>query len=373
MDFGTKFVPNLNYISLVLNIAGNTLKIRFSVIIALLLLVCFSLQTPRVLSFEGSSAKVLTQTKLIELGTEVNNYARNYTDNVIEIVNDTLLMFNQTTIIHLQIKSVFEVQHDNNLSDEKCSNKTTNDHSFIITIKSPEQSWKLNFTTVVSDQIFKAEAMNLSTKPAQQTPIQMHYVGSGIIKKDSFTTFLKLHLTLRLSDDHIYPLTITILVQVGRLSETVILSNEKRRKIYEYLKKHPGAHLREITKNFGLGVHAVKWHLSVLERFRFIGHDRCGRYLIFYPTGRRPSRLQVQIRIALLNKNAAKILGFIASNPGITQVVICRQLKLHKNTVNYHVQKLTTQGIIEKIKCKKNVRLYITEAEHKVDGIKAQT
>lgn len=333
-------------------------------IIALLFLVGFSLQTPRALSFEESSAKVLTQKAHIELETEANNYTRNYTDNTVKDFNDTSLTFNQTTIIHLQTEFVFEVQQDNNLSNEKRSNKTINDYSFIIAIKSPEQLWKLNFTAVVSDQIFKAEAMNSSTKPTQPTSIQIYYVGSNIIKKDSFATFLKLHLTIKLSDDH-YHLTITILVQVARLSETVILSNERRRKIYEYLKKHPGVHLRKIMKHFGLGVHAAKWHLSILEHSSFISHDRCGRYLIFYPTGKRPSRLQVQIRIALLNKNTAKILGFIASNPGITQVMICRQLKLPKNTVNYHVQKLTKQGIIEKIKCKRNVRLYVTEAKHK--------
>ncbi|MDD1777207.1 MAG: hypothetical protein LUQ65_03490, partial [Candidatus Helarchaeota archaeon] len=55
-----------------------------------------------------------------------------------------------------------------------------------------------------------------------------------------------------------------------KLFKDDILTNETRRKIYEYILANPGAHEREIRTAFELGSYMAYRHLTLLENFGFI-------------------------------------------------------------------------------------------------------
>ena len=318
------------------------MKVRFVTIIIILLLVYFPLQAQIAPPLEGNLTNVIIQKESAKVETVLNN---NASSNV------------ELTSVKAQWNGA---QDKINLS-------------FRIRIGSPEQTEEQTFTVAMDSaynahsERLKVQVLNLSSQPIKPTMVQAFtfedVVKESVVQDCSFEDFLELQLSIEFSNGKVYHLTITILVaHVGRISEANVLLNERRRRIYEYLIRHPGAHLREIMRSFNLGVHAVQWHLSMLERFHLIGHDRCGRYLIFYPIGNRPSNLEVKIRNALQNEKTTKILFIIASNPGISPTSVYRQLNLHKNTANYHIQKLLKLGLIEKAKqYTGKVKLFATE------------
>ncbi|MCS7104825.1 MAG: winged helix-turn-helix transcriptional regulator [Thermofilaceae archaeon] len=58
--------------------------------------------------------------------------------------------------------------------------------------------------------------------------------------------------------------------------------NPKRMKILEYIRTHPGATIRRISRETGISYGEVQWHLSILERLEIIKSVKIGRYVYYF-------------------------------------------------------------------------------------------
>lgn len=92
---------------------------------------------------------------------------------------------------------------------------------------------------------------------------------------------------IRFEDGEFYHLTILISIVGERLQNTNILSNERRRKIFEYIQSNPGAYLREIMRENCLSPNWTKYHLNVLEIYGYIKSKRCGRNIVYFPADKK--------------------------------------------------------------------------------------
>ena len=59
-------------------------------------------------------------------------------------------------------------------------------------------------------------------------------------------------------------------------------TNSTRQAIIEYLRVNPGAHLRQISRDLGLSLGTLRWHLNVLERSGLVKERRRGNMTQFY-------------------------------------------------------------------------------------------
>ena len=61
-----------------------------------------------------------------------------------------------------------------------------------------------------------------------------------------------------------------------KLMKNNIIDNQTRKKIFNHIKRNPAVNINEIMKQLDIGSNQALWHLSALEKFRFILLDNCG-------------------------------------------------------------------------------------------------
>src|SRR6266496_1360411 len=62
-----------------------------------------------------------------------------------------------------------------------------------------------------------------------------------------------------------------------------ILAVKTRRDLYEFVRKNPGFHLREVSRALDLSITLVDYHLRFLEKHELITSVMDGEYKRFYP------------------------------------------------------------------------------------------
>ena len=138
-----------------------------------------------------------------------------------------------------------------------------------------------------------------------------------------------------------------------------ILENEKRKQIYDYLLKYPGAHERELRKIIGLGAYEVQIHLSFLTLYGFIRSssykNKSVYFLIDFDSVNELNTL------ILRNETTQKIYDCIASQHQLRLSEIAELLPFPYTTIQPHVKELIDGGLINKIE--KDGISYYTLAE----------
>lgn len=128
-----------------------------------------------------------------------------------------------------------------------------------------------------------------------------------------------------------------------------VLSNDGRRRVYEFVQEHPGVYLQQIADRLGMAFTSVRWHLQKLEDARLVKSAKLKGLVIYYSTEGGIENRRLAIANALMqNENSAAILEFVANNPGTHQRKIAQSLGLKRGTTRWHLSKLHSLGIIDK-------------------------
>ncbi len=61
-----------------------------------------------------------------------------------------------------------------------------------------------------------------------------------------------------------------------------VASSSARRAIIEYLRVNPGAYLRQMSRDLGMSLGSLRWHLNVLKRSGLVWERRKGNIIEFY-------------------------------------------------------------------------------------------
>lgn len=133
-----------------------------------------------------------------------------------------------------------------------------------------------------------------------------------------------------------------------------------RKKLFEFIKAHPGEHMATLIKEFNLSPGSISHHLSVLERNGFVISHNDGRYKrYFVKNNGYISTLDEHYKpiiSALKNENSKKIILFLLAIPMSTQQQISEALNLHPSTVHWHTNKLQSVGLLSSSRDGKHVR-----------------
>ncbi|HWG89882.1 MAG TPA: winged helix-turn-helix transcriptional regulator [Candidatus Thermoplasmatota archaeon] len=124
-----------------------------------------------------------------------------------------------------------------------------------------------------------------------------------------------------------------------------ILSLDSRRKIYEFVKGNPGAHLREIARSLNLPLGTALYHLDYLTGSDMIVVRRDGRYKRFFVKhmlGRREKDYVSTFHHSVPRKIATVILA----KSKHTQRELCAEVGVSRSTLSFHLAQMVEKGLL---------------------------
>ena len=125
-----------------------------------------------------------------------------------------------------------------------------------------------------------------------------------------------------------------------------IFQNENRINIISQVLKSPGIHHNELLRTCNLQKGQLQWHLDILLKNHIIQKENQGQFTLYYAKNKIIESSQSVKEGIIDSSSTKKILDIIRENPGINSTFIAKRMKLARNTVTYHVDKLIDANLI---------------------------
>lgn len=119
----------------------------------------------------------------------------------------------------------------------------------------------------------------------------------------------------------------------------------RRFQIIEFIKAHPGTHLREIKRELGISMGVVQYHLYTLEKEKRIISRRRGMYKRFYINLVFGEKDQ-EILDALSQEAERDIILFLIQKPNATNKQISDYLRVLPGATTWHMKRLVGSGLV---------------------------
>jgi len=142
------------------------------------------------------------------------------------------------------------------------------------------------------------------------------------------------------------------------LTLTDIFENENRLNIINQILRNPGIHHNELLRNCDLQKGQLQWHLDVLLKYNVIKKEKYGQYTIYFPITTSFDANEYLENLIAKSKTTSEILNIIKENPGINSSEISRILNLSRNTIKYHIDKLSEENVIKLVRRGRKIELY---------------
>ncbi len=121
----------------------------------------------------------------------------------------------------------------------------------------------------------------------------------------------------------------------------------RRGMVYEYIRAHPGAHVRGMAKELRFGTGDVQYHLFWLEKHGFVRTRKSGFYRFVFPTMVFHEKQEVLLGI-LSQETPREILLCLLWDPTETQGDLARRLGHSQPTVSWHMGRLVRLGVVDR-------------------------
>ena len=142
-----------------------------------------------------------------------------------------------------------------------------------------------------------------------------------------------------------------------------IIELDKRRKIYDFVSKNPGIHLREISRKLDIPKTTLKYHLNYLKRKNLLiskTDSKYNRYFAQSDLGTIDKKF-----ITVLRKDISRgiiILSFIYDEIYINE--LSAGLDTPFTTISYHLKKLKDLGILDSKQKKGRAVYYLKDRNY---------
>ncbi|MFX1389913.1 MAG: winged helix-turn-helix transcriptional regulator [Promethearchaeota archaeon] len=130
------------------------------------------------------------------------------------------------------------------------------------------------------------------------------------------------------------------------LTLTDIFENENRIKIITQILNNPGIHQNQILRSCNLQKGQLQWHLHILLKHHIIKKEKHGQYTLYFPITSSAKSIELLKKLPIKSDTTSEILNIIKKNPGISSSEISIKINLARNTVKYHIDKLSERNLI---------------------------
>jgi predicted transcriptional regulator len=136
-----------------------------------------------------------------------------------------------------------------------------------------------------------------------------------------------------------------------------ILAVKTRKDLYDFVRKNPGFHLREISRTLDLSITLADYHLRFLERHDLVSSSMDGEYKRFYPrsipgqSDQRPALTEPerQILAFLRQPMPLRVINFLMEREAATHKEILEHVPVSPSTLSHHLKKMQAVGIIDRV------------------------
>jgi predicted transcriptional regulator len=135
-------------------------------------------------------------------------------------------------------------------------------------------------------------------------------------------------------------------LQSAGAADVVQVEDSKRVQILEFVKAHPGAHLRRIKRELNLAMGVLQYHLYRLEKDQSIVGRRRGLYKRFYPRLNFVAE-EEEILGVLLQETERDLLLYLLRTPDATPKELSEFARVSASSISWHMKRLVSSGLVE--------------------------
>jgi predicted transcriptional regulator len=132
-----------------------------------------------------------------------------------------------------------------------------------------------------------------------------------------------------------------------------LLALEARRRVYEYVQRFPGLHLREIARGAGMETNHAKYHLRYLEKHGLLSSRREEGYWRFFAkeegsVGLRESLAPQEKTVLALLRQPVPLhaILLLLENETASAEELRAKVGVAHSTLLYHMEKLERAGVV---------------------------
>jgi len=150
--------------------------------------------------------------------------------------------------------------------------------------------------------------------------------------------------------------------------ENEVLELDVRRKIYTFIRKSPGLHLREISRLLNIPLSTLDYHLYYLKQRGLILDRQDGRYTRYYIGEEGTVGTKDKDIMGILRQSVTRsIVMYLLLHPKATHHGIAEHIQLAPSTTTFHLNKLIKLEILTREQTGRETRYVIKNAEHLSD------
>ncbi|MFQ5837217.1 MAG: winged helix-turn-helix transcriptional regulator [Thermoplasmata archaeon] len=147
------------------------------------------------------------------------------------------------------------------------------------------------------------------------------------------------------------------------MGEEEVLDLERRRMVYQFIKSHPGLHMRGLEKRLGISLGDLRYHLDYLEKKELITSRSDGYRKTYFST--RDVYLQDRDLLALLRQRGPrKLILHLMLTQNASFDELRQVLGVSKSTLSFHLRKLTDKGIVKVLRREGKNAYYVEDKEN---------
>lgn len=151
------------------------------------------------------------------------------------------------------------------------------------------------------------------------------------------------------------------------MEEEEVLDLERRRMVYQFIRSHPGLHLRAMEKRLPISLGALRYHLDYLGKRNFITNRDDGYRKTYFSA--RDVYLQDRDLLALLRQRVPRrmILHLMLTTEA-TFEELRQVIGVSKSTLSFHLRKLTGKGVVA-VRRHEGKNIYLVEDREHIAGL----
>ena len=127
-----------------------------------------------------------------------------------------------------------------------------------------------------------------------------------------------------------------------------ILANLRRKKIYNFVRRNPGFHLRELQRRLEIPLSSLEHHIDYMIRHNILHKEKDGRYVRYFAG--QSTKEERKLITALRHEKLRKIVLSILENKEVKFQDLKKCLDLPASTLSYFLKYLVDRHILNREK-----------------------
>jgi predicted transcriptional regulator len=124
----------------------------------------------------------------------------------------------------------------------------------------------------------------------------------------------------------------------------IVLENSKRKKIYDFIRRNPGFHLRELQRRLKIPLSSLEHHVDYMVRHNVIYKEREGGYTRYF--AEQSTEGERKLISALRNEKMREIVSIVLEKKGVKFQDLKDYLNLPASTLSYYLKYLVDYHIL---------------------------